>query len=181
MNLPTDPSACPVCEDALREAMDLYLVRGNSFEAVAKKFGRPAAFAEALKAHAWCKHVRGPTRENYLVLIVDYMQDSRKMLERELLKQPKNQRTAIITLAHRAQQWAFSEVARIEGLTTAGNKKLSGDVISALNQLAEGNPEAVKRIAAARQKETPILITATPVEGKEATDVDKENHRPIID
>lgn len=157
-------ATCPVCEDPLREAADMLLIRGNSFAETAKKLDRPPAYAAALKAHTWAKHVQGPTRENYTVLIVDYMQEARRLLDREQLKISKHQRPTIISLGHKAQQWAITQLARMEGLMITGNKRLSGDVIEALNKLAQGNPEAVKRIADARKKEIPVLTQAKRIE-----------------
>jgi hypothetical protein len=158
------PIECPVCIDPLREAADLLLLNGHSFESVAKKLERPPEFARALKAHLFAKHVAGPTRENYVILIHDYLSDARKMLERELQRNHDKQRTQIITLSHKAIQWAINGYARMQGLNIQGNKKISGDVIEALEQLAAGNPDAVKRIADARRKATPILTQAVKVE-----------------
>src|SRR5215469_17693328 len=108
------PAECPVCQDPLREACDLLLLNGHTFESIAKKVERPREFARALKLHLYNKHVAGPTRENYTILIVDYLADARKMLERELLRRQINQRTQIISLAHKAMQWAIDGYARME-------------------------------------------------------------------
>ena len=156
---------CIVCEDEARDAADLLLLNGHAFRTIARRLERSSQWAEALKVHLYQKHVAGPTKENYTILMVDYLIDAREMLKRELQRPIKEQRSSIISLTHKAIQWTIQNYARVEGFYgTAAQKKISGDVIEALNQLAQGNPEAVKRIADARKKEIPVLTQAKPVQ-----------------
>jgi hypothetical protein len=144
----------------------MLLLRGNSFEDIAQKLQRAPAFAQAVRWHLYGRHVQGVSRDNWTILIVDYLQDAMKMQRRELQLSRGSQRVPIIKLGDEAQKWALVQMARMEGLYVSGAKKLSGDVIEALNALAAGDPEAVKRIAEARKKEKPILIEAERVEEK---------------
>lgn len=154
-------SDCVVCQHPAREVVEQFLFIGYQYHEIPEEIGEPPEFRLAIRAHHIQRHIREVSREAYLMMLVRYTQDTRKLERRELEKSPERQNESRLKRCDDGRRWAIGMVARLEGYDRP-QKGAPTSVKSLLEKIANEQPSLAHRITKAVNP--PVVTTAEKVE-----------------
>lgn len=138
-----DTTGCIVCEHPAREVIEQYLFIGYGYHEIPRQIGEPFEFKDQIRSHHFQRHIKAVSRESYLFMIVTYMQDARKLQQRELEKGPRGQQR-IIHMTDNGRKWAITKIGQMEGYDKPG--KVAPGVKGLLEKLVSEQPHLVDRV-----------------------------------
>ena len=157
-----DPT-CPICaEEDLRTIVDSQLWNGHSPREVAQELDRGPEFAALAKYHLFNLHVREPTRDNYTLHLITYLQDARRTEQRELQKSSDRQKPSVLDRTDKAKRWTMEQIAKFEGFYDQKSRRgLAGESQKLLEAVQSADPGIIQRIEANARRQEPVEVTAT--------------------